>query len=149
MPLKRGKRSVAAAERRQLRGEAIRVAGSPAPGPAAEAAASSSTVAPSTVPLVEPVAERAAPVVLELQSKAAPCFRRPRVESVAGSPAPVERKRRVRRDLPRPVASEAASSAAKTAPKVEPKVEPKKENCAITKRGAVIDLDDIFGLKEL
>jgi hypothetical protein len=47
------------------------------------------------------------------------------------------------------VASEAASSAAKTAPKVEPKVEPKKENCAITKRGAVIDLDDIFGLKEL
>ena len=148
MPLKRGKRSVAAEERRQLRGEAIRVADSPAPVPAAEAAASSSTATSSTAPLVEPVAERAAPVVLELRPKSAPRFRRPPVETVAVSPAPVE--------SPAETSSWTSSSAAEDAPKVEPKIEPKvepkaepkKKNAVITKRGAVIDLDDIFGLEE-
>ena len=149
MPSKRGERSVAAQERRQLRGEVKRAAVEwiPAPRLAGSTAASSSTVPPSTVlrrprrhspsPPVEPVAVQPAPV-LELRTKAAPCVRRPREESAAGSTAPIVPKRRVRLE-PRVEASGTTSKAGSPASTVAAK----RENVVITKRGTVIDLDDL------
>ena len=148
MPTKRGERSVAAQERRQLRGEVKRSAVEwiPAPRPAGSTAGSSSTVPPSTVlrrpsrhspsPPVEPVAPQPAPE-LELRSKAAPYVRRPREESAAASTAPIVPRRRVRLET-----REEASGTTSKAGSPAPRVERPRENVA-KERGADTDLLDL------